>query len=178
MAMTLITTNTSSDSAYMSFTSGIDSTYKLYIFKVIDFNPATNSGELLFMPSIDGGSNWNVALTTTFFTSEHSEDDSSVAALTYLTGYDIAQGTSHAYWFKECGSGGDESAAGTLWLFNPSNTTYVKHFFSTCQGYKSNDVSELAFGAGYANTTSAVNAIKFWCDRSNFSATIKMYGVG
>ena len=178
--MTLITTNTSSGASSSEFTSSIDSTYKLYVFKIIDFNPTagSGSGELQLHFSTDGGSSYGVAATTTFFTSEHSEDDSTVAALAYKTGYDIANSTGYSYLFKECGNGGDENAAGTLWLFNPSNTTYVKHFYSTFNGYKSNDVSELAMGAGYVNTTSAVDAVKIFSNNDTFDATIKMYGVG
>ena len=138
MAMTLISTSTFSDAASVSITSGIDSTYKLYIFKFLDLGPATNSVEFTFNGSIDGGSNYNVTKTTTYFAAHHQEDDGD-AGLNYRTGDDLAQSTAFQILTTAIGSGSDESAAGTLWLFNPSSTTYVKHFYSRFSTNRSTD---------------------------------------
>ena len=177
MAMTLITTNTESGDASSSFTSGIDSTYKLYIFKLIDLNPATDNVHFTFQGSIDGGSNYNVASTTTLFQSYHNEDDSA-ATMSYVTSQDAAQSTSFLPLCHSQGNGGDESMAGTLWLFNPSNTTYVKHFYSTMNGYAASDYSNNNFVAGYFNDTNDIDAIQFKFSSGNMDGVIKMYGVG
>jgi hypothetical protein len=177
MAMTLITTNTSSGAATSSFTSSIDSTYKLYIFKFIDVNPATDSTNLTFNGSVDGGSNYNVTKTTTFFAATHGEDASS-AALSYFSSADLAQSTDFARICSEIGNGSDESAAGTLWLFNPSNTTYVKHYYSTFQTYLASDKSYNDHTAGYFNNTDNIDAVQFKMGSGNMDAVIKMYGVG
>ena len=177
MAMTLITTNTSSGAASSSFTSSIDSTYKLYIFKFYDVNPATNSETLQFQFNADGESGYNETITSTWFRAYHYENDSN-AVLTYTTSRDQAQGTAYQSFANDTGSGADESCAGELFLFNPSNTTYVKHFYGRMTNYHSGDLVQDVYVAGYINTTAAITNIDFKFDSGNFDGTIKMYGVG
>jgi hypothetical protein len=177
MAMDLITTNTSSGAASSDFTSSIDSTYKLYIFKFYDVNPATDATRFSFQGSIDGGSNYNVTITSSTFKAYHTESDSA-AALAYDVETDQAQGTGYQDIQGDIGNASDESGAGELFLFNPSNTTYIKHFYSTVQAYDSAPQSRQTFAAGYFNTTSAIDAISFKMLSGNMDAVIKMYGVG
>ena len=177
MAMTLITTNTSSDAASSSFTSSIDSTYKLYIFKFIDVSPRTDASNLQFDCSTDGGSNYGMTKTTTFFQTTHYESDSD-AYVAYATGNDLAQGTGFQDLYSGPGNGADESMGGTLWLFNPSNTTYVKHIYSRIQGYCYPDISREGYAACYVNSTSDVDAVQFKMSSGNMDGTIKLYGVG
>ena len=176
--MTLISTSTASSSASLDITSSIDNTYKLYIFKFIDIHPATNSTMLMFNGSIDGGSNYNVTKTTTVFRAYHNEADST-AVLGYETGNDIAEGTGYQTILEGIGNENDESGAGTLWLFNPSNTTYVKHFYATLASYHGSNYETNQFTAGYFNTTDNIDAVSFKMSSDNMDAgTIKMYGVG
>ena len=180
MAMTLITTNPdSTDVASVSFTSGIDNTYKLYIFKYYDVNPATDSAKFQFQGSIDGGSNYNVTMTTTFFRANHLEDDSATA-LSYSTGMDQAQGTAYQVCSIFTGSDADECTNGVIHLFNPSSTTYVKNWYGRTSS-TNGDTSPAAmdgYPAGYFNTTSAIDAISFKYASGNITAgKIKMWGV-
>ena len=175
--MTLITTNTSSGAASSSFTSSIDSTYKLYIFKFYDVNPVTDNTNFRFKLSTDGGSSYGVTKTSTFFYATHDEDDGATS-FAYSTSSDLAQSTNPQDLGWGSGSGADESAAGELYLFNPSNTTYVKHWYSRMQEMSTNPRSQDMFTAGYANTTSAINAVQFLFSSGNMDAVIKMYGVG
>ena len=177
MAMTLITTNTSSNAASSSFTSSIDSTYKLYIFKWYDVNPATNEQVFRFQCSTDGGSNYNITVTSTHFQSKNNEGDSD-SGLEYRTDQDVAQGTGYIPLMPGIGSGGDESGAGELHLFNPSSGTYVKHWYAEEIWYHGGDAARHTFQGGYFNTTSAINAISFNFESGNMDGTIKMYGVG
>ena len=181
MAMTLITTNTSSNAASSSFTSSIDSTYKLYIFKFFDVNPATNDVSFTFNVSNDGGSNYDTTKITTFFNGGfHSEADDSVGQ-NYSTGSDLSDsdgGTVYQPISTGVGNDADSSVAGTLWFFNPSNTTYVKHFLTRANNYSEANGSYDSFCGGYANTTNALNAIQFKMSSGNMDAVIKMYGVG
>ena len=177
MAMTLITTNTESGDATSSFTSGIDSTYKLYVFKFYDCNPATNSAEFSFQTSTNGGSSYGVATTSTAFYAYHDEADSSTT-LTYSATQDLAQGTAFMDIGYNIGNDADASIAGEMFLFNPSNTTYIKHFYGTLQEYHESDMSFVTHFAGYVNTTSAVNAVQFKMNTGNMDGVIKMYGVG
>jgi len=176
MAMTLITTNTESNAASSSFTSGIDSTYKLYIFKFIDLNPATDSTDFQFQVNVAAASGYNETITSTHFRTTHDEADSATT-LAYQTGHDQAQGTSYQNIVNAIGNGADESGCGTLWLFNPSSTTYVKHFYCTGQ-MTFQSTSAQTFAAGYINATGAVDDINFKMASGNFDGTIKMYGVG
>ena len=176
MAMTLITTNTSSNATSSSFTSGIDSTYKLYVFKFYDVNPVTDDTDFHFQGNAAGASGYNETITSTWFRASHLENDSSTT-FAYHTGSDQAQGTSYQK-ITNNGNGADESIAGELFLFNPSNTTYVKHFYFRSNSYNASDTSIDAYGAGYFNTTTAIDDIQFKMGSGNFDAVIKMYGVG
>jgi hypothetical protein len=176
MAMTLITTNTSSGAASSSFTSGIDSTYKLYIFKFYDVNPATNDASFTFQVNATDSTGYDRTMTTTVFESEHYED-ASVARVRYEPNDDQAQGTAFQILAEGIGNGADESLAGVFHLFNPSNTTYVKHFYATTNAYRHPDSSRQTFAAGYINDTTAIDDIRFQMSSGNFDGTIKMWGV-
>ena len=177
MAMTLITTNSETNAASSSFTSGIDSTYKLYIFKWYDVNPATDNVHFTFQVNAVDASGFNETITSTAFRAYHYEDDSN-QALGYVTGEDQAEGTAYQVINRYVGGGADESAAGELFLFNPSNTTYVKHFYCTGQSYDEGSGSMQTFVGGCINITAAVDEISFKMSSGNFDGTIKMYGVG
>ena len=175
-ALNLISTQTASSSSTISFTSGIDSTYDEYVFKFYDIHPATNSASLTFNGSSDTGSNYNVTKTTTVFRAYHEQSGAS-SALGYRTGDDLAQSTNFQILNFEINNDNDSSSVGELKLFNPSSTTFVKHFIHTgnCvqSTYTRND-----FVAGYFNTTSVIDAVQFKMSSGNIdSGVIKLYGV-
>jgi hypothetical protein len=174
-ALNLISTQTASSSSTISFTSGIDSTYKEYIFKFINIHPSTGS-HLTFQGSTDSGSNYNTTITSSFFQAEVSESGSN-DALGYQASSDQAQGTSFQRLFSSVSTTSDDSGSGTLHLFEPSSTSFVKHFISTSNNVAS-AYSQNSFAAGYFNTTSAINAIQFKMSSGNIdSGVIKLYGV-
>jgi len=171
----LISTQTASNSANISFT-GINGTYDEYQFKFIDINPTTDTAEFEFNMSTDGGSNYNVTKTSTYFQALHGETGVD-PTLEYRTAQDLAQSTSFQTLFLDIGSGADESLVGTLTLFNPSSTTYVKHFIYNGNGYNGSNYTQNTFVAGYGNTTSAINAVRFQMNSGNINGIIKLYGV-
>ena len=175
--LNLISTQTASSSSTIDFTSGIDSTYKEYIFKFYDVHPSTQSS-FVFNMSVDSGSNYNVAKTTTYFHASNNEAGGS-NEVAYQSGSDLAQGTGFQRLQNFAASNNDDCCVGTLHLFDPSNTTFVKHFLSTFNSvsYTSTPYSIEAFVAGYGNTTSAVDAIQFKFESGTFDGTIKLYGV-
>ena len=133
-AMTLIKEQTASSSATISFVDGtsdvvLDSTYPIYLFKFINIHPATDNTALSFQGNASGGSGYNETITSTFFQANHDEGDTGTG-LGYRTSEDQAQGTAFQQLGYGVGNGNDESCSGKLWLFNPSSTTYVKHFIS------------------------------------------------
>ena len=175
--LVLLSTQTASASATISFTTGLDSTYDEYIFKFIDIHPATNNSNLTMNFSTDSGSNYNVTKTTTVFHSYHRENDAD-QGLGYEGARDLAQGTGFQQIAGTFGSDADQNCGGVLQLFNPASTTYVKHFISNIQYSQSDDYSVCAFVAGYGNTTSAIDAVQFKFSSGNIDdGIIKLYGV-
>ena len=177
--MVLISSQTASSSASISFTTGLDSTYKEYQFWFVNIHPQTDDVDFQFNLSTDGGSNYNVTKTSTAFRAYNFEDNSA-AGLDYLTGNDLAQSTS----FQNMGDGdalgadNDQNICGVLTLFNPASTTYVKHFITTGSESHVVDVAINYFIAGYGNTTSAINAIQFKMSTGNIDdGVILMFGI-
>ena len=176
-ALNLISTQTASSSSTIDFTSGIDSTYKEYIFKFYDLHPSANA-YTRFQGTTDG-TNFNTTITSTTFAAYHDEGDS-FALLEYRPNADQAQGTAlqPLNYADSVGTDNDMCFVGTLHLFDPSNTTFVKHFISTCNSASQNPMPTNTFIAGYFNTTSAITGIRFQQNTGNIDiGTIKMYGV-
>jgi len=175
-ALVKISSSTASSSATVSFTSGIDSTYKEYIFLFNNIHPATDGANIQFQGSTDGGSNYNTTITSSYF---QAQANASETALEYDGGQDLAQSTNfQTILAKEPGNGNDESVSGILYLFDPSNTTFVKHFLSVGNCQDTEAMSRQGFTGGYFNTTSAINAVQFKMSSGNMDAgTITLYGV-
>jgi len=175
--LVLLSEQTASNSASISFTSGIDSTYDIYKFEFINIHPATDNVNFTFNLSTNGGSTYAVTKTTTAFRAIHAESDAGTG-LGYEASLDLAQSTAFQPIASEVGADNDQNVGGYLHLFNPSSTTYVKHYISTANTSLATNYTENFFSAGYANTTSAVNAIRFQMSSGNIGAgTIKMYGI-
>ena len=183
--ITHIKTITASSDSTISFVNGssdvvLNSTYPIYVFKFIACHPS-GSGDsaavFQFNLSTDTGSNYNATKTTSAFEASHSEGGGN-DTLTYNTGRDLAQGTGFQQLSDRFDSlANDYNLSGELWLFNPSSTTFVKHFMARTNFMNSNICFNYNI-AGYANTTSAVDAIQFKFDPSNIDAgTIKLYGI-
>jgi len=180
-AMTLIKEQTASSSSTISFVDGasdvdLDATYPIYLFRFIHIHPADDNADLKFQCSIDGGSNYNVTMTTTAFNAWHNEADDNTA-LQYLNN-EQAQGTAFENIATYVGADADQNTSGELWLFNPSSTTFVKHYLTRFSVLTHHDYMVDEPRAGYFNTTSAINAIQFKFDSGNIDAgKIKMYGI-
>jgi hypothetical protein len=172
----LLSTQTASSSSTISFTSNIDSTYKEYIFKFYDLNPGTDASYFQFQADTGTNTSYNQTMTTTWFNSYHNEADSGTN-LGYSTGDDQAQGTSFQSITGLIGNGADESGAGILHIFDPSNSTFTKHYMSRMQYLDRNDASIEIYSAGYFNTTTALTRFQFKFHQGNFDGVIKLYGV-
>ena len=181
-SMTFIKKLTASSSATLSFVDGassvvLDNTYKEYMFTFNNMHPASDAVNFVFNGSIDSGSNYNVTKTTTFFNAYHFENDSSTA-LTYNASQDLAQSTDFQILEDSVGNDNDQSCVGYLHLFNPSSTTFVKHFISSNHRAFSGDASSENHVAGYFNTTSAIDAVQFKMSSGNIDAgDICLYGI-
>jgi hypothetical protein len=171
----------SSDSN-ISFVDGsnsvvLDNTYKTYLFRFINIHPANDGIEFLFNFSTDGGSSYNVTKTSSAFNAQHAEADGGTA-LGYQTTQDLAQSTSYENFSNNWGNDNDQSGVAYLWLFNPSSTTYVKHYMTESHNYAHIDYAWHWFNAGYGNTTSAIDAVQFKFSTGNIDAgRIALYGI-
>ena len=180
-SMTFIKKLTASSSATISFVDGssdvvLDDTYKEYLFTFNNIHPATDNASFSVNFSIDGGSNYNVTKTTTYFRAIHWENDTT--AFGYDTGGDLAQSTDFQNIITVIGADNDQSGTGYMHLFNPSSTTFVKHFIVNAQKAHYLDISVNEFYAGYGNTTSAVDAVQFKMSSGNIDAgDICLYGI-
>ena len=181
-SMVFIKKLTASSSSTLSFVDGssdvvLDNTYKEYLFTFKNIHPATDGAQFKFNMSTDGGSNYNVAKTTTYFKAYHDESDSGTS-LGYEDGNDLAQGTGSQFLSSNIDNDNDASHSGTLHLFNPSSTTFVKHFMHNGATLGATEWTYNDFIAGYGNTTSAVDAIRFEMSSGNIDAgDICLYGI-
>jgi len=176
-SLTHISTATASSSASIEFTSGIDSTYKEYVFYWVNCHPSIDFTRLQFNLSTDSGSTYAVTKTTTSFRAFHDEADTD-SALSYETGNDLAQSTGFQDLSDYNGNANDEASSGYLHLFNPSSTTFVKHFIANINSVQYSNYSINTFVAGYGNTTSAIDAVKFQMSSGNIDAgQILLFGV-
>ena len=175
--LVLISTFTSDGSdATASFTSGIDSTYKEYLFVFNSIHPETDAKRLGFQCSTDGGSSYGVTTTTTHFIG-YLREDGSASELSYKTANDLAQSTDFIQ-FEKCGNDNDQCLSGILKLYNPSSTTFVKHFLGVSSNAHEYPAALNAYIAGYFNTTSAINAVQFKFDSGEIQGgTIDLFGV-
>ena len=181
-AMTLIKTITASSSNTVSFVHGassvvLDSTYPIYKFEFIDIHPANNDVDFA-VGFRDGGSNYDATKTTTYFRASHGENDSP-ASVQYEAAADLTQATGDKKLSKSgIGNGGDESLSGELMLFNPSSTTFVKHFIARTHYYGHDNQSSDDYIAGYCNVTAAIDAVQFSLSGGAIeSGIIKLYGI-
>ena len=181
-SMTFIKKLTASSDSTLSFVDGsssvvLDNTYKEYMFIFKDIHPSNNATRLKFNFSTDSGSNYNVAKTTTMFQAYHKENGSD-SGLAYTGGTDEAQDTGTAFLGGDISSDNDSSMSGFFHLFNPSSTTFVKHFINRCQTSANTEYATDHYKAGYGNTTSAIDAIQFSMSSGNIDAgTITLYGI-
>ena len=181
-SMVFIKKLTASSSATLSFVDGsdgvvLDDTYKEYVFYWFNSHPSVDGTRLQFNLSTDSGSTYAVTKTTTSFRAFHDEADTD-SALSYQTGNDLAQSTGFQDLSDYNGNENDEASSGYLHLFNPSSTTFVKHFIANVNSVQNSNYSMNTFVAGYGNTTSAVNAIRFQMSSGNIDAgDICLYGI-
>ena len=184
-SMIFIKKLTASSSATLSFVDGssgvvLDDTYKEYLFTFKNIHPATLRAKFS-VGFRDGGTDYDAIKTTTNFYSYHNENDAD-QGLGYSGGSDIAQGTGFQYLSTNLNNGNDDSFSGYMHLFNPSSTTFVKHFIARGNSsYVSGGgtiASEEEYTGGYCNVTDAIDGVQFKMDSGNIDAgDICLYGI-
>jgi hypothetical protein len=177
-----IKTLTASSSATLSFVHGtdgvvLDSTYPIYKFEFINMHPATDGAEFQ-VGFRDGGTNYDAIKTTTGFLAIHTESDSETGLNDRSALDGQAQNTGFLNINLNLGNDNDQSLSGTMFLYNPSSTTFVKHFMTDVQYSQNTDGSINYRCAGYCNTTTAIDGVQFKMSSGNTDAgKIKLYGI-
>jgi len=176
--LNLISTQTASSSATIDFTSGIDSTYKEYIFKFINVHPATDNSKLQFQADTGTNTSYNQTIQTTFFHAANNEGGTDSGPVEYENSHDKRLGTLYQDLNRNIGNDSDQVCCGFLRLFEPSSSVFVKHFFSTISTQAQNEYNDVTHIAGYFNVTTPITRVSFKMNTGNIdSGTIKMYGV-
>jgi len=177
-SMTFLSKQTASSSSTISFTSGIDSTYKEYLFTFKNIHPATDGVDFEFQADTGTNTSYNQTITSSTFRATAAEGDASDTALGYRTGEDQAQGSAFQDLNIGMGNDSDQALDGYLHIFNPSSTTFVKHFIARVGSPKDNDHAIDFFCAGYFNTTTALTRVQFKMSSGNIDAgDICLYGI-
>jgi len=170
-----------SSSSTLSFVDGsdsvdLDNTYKTYLFRFVNIHPANDNVDFEFQGNAAGGSGFNETITSTMFIAEHKENDNT--DFTYRSSNDQANGTSFQDIAYNVGNDNDQGLSGELYLFNPSNTTFVKHFMANIATHAHQENIINHYTAGYFNTTSAIDEIQFKFSGGNIdSGRIALYGI-
>ena len=183
MPLTFIKSLTASGAASLDFVDGtsdvvLDNTYNEYVFHMVNIHAATDESAFGFQFNASGASGFNETITSTHGKAEHSEGGGG-GGIAYTSGSDQAQGTAYQNLTYSQQIDTDEAFSGTLTLYDPSSTTYVKHFIATGNYvHHSGHYSQRIFATGYVNTTNAIDEISFKMASGNIDeGTIYMYGV-
>ena len=175
-SMVLLETQTASSSSTISFTSGIDDTYKEYIFKFYDIHPS-NDGTVFQVNFRDGSTAYDATKTSSSFIAYHLENGSA-SSLGYDADADLAQGTGVQRLSWNIGNENDENIGGYLHLYDPSSTTFVKHYVASTIYNNNNSYANNTYVAGYCNVTTAIDGVQFTMAAGTIDAgTFKLYGV-
>jgi len=182
MAKTLIgSAHTASGSPAVITITGIDNTYKVYEFHFYNMHPSDNQQDFVFQVNDsgdEGGAFDESPIQSTFFDAFHNEAGTDTD-LTYVATRDLANAANFQPLFdKVTNADAEASVSGVLTLYDPSSTTFVKHFMSRAQGMHHSTYAADCFAAGYINDATAITEIRFkFASGSIDSGTIKMFGV-
>ncbi len=181
-AMVLIKSLTASGDSTLSFVNGssgvvLDGTYKTYMFEYISIHPSASNPEFQ-VGFRDGSSAYDATKTSTYFNTYQDESGSDNDGLGYNGNQDLIQSTDFQTIIEDLGNDNDQAGSGTLYLFNPSNTTFAKHFFGRSANAHGSDYAQDIHYAGYCNVTAAIDAVQFKFSSGTIdSGVIKMYGI-
>ncbi len=173
-----IETLTASNSATLSFTSGINSTYNEYVFKFINVHPVDNATMFTFQADTGTNTNYNQTITSTVWNAGHAESGSETIGPSVQSTMDQGQGTSFQKLANNTGNENDESISGFLTIYNPSSSTYIKHFVSRISEVHNENYNFDTYTSGYINTATAITRFQFKFESGNIdTGTISLFGI-
>jgi len=161
------TTDADDGTATMDFTTGIDSTYDVYYFVMSGMIPHSTAQ---FEFQVDTGTNTNYNITNTGMRLSwyHGHDGAAGAGGHGGPNDDDTNFIKIGPPQKGSGDPGDFQTRGAqggyLYLFNPSSTTFEKHWISKMSGTGAagpNQYVEDYESSGYFQTTTAITRVRF-----------------
>jgi len=181
-SLKLIQSQTASSSSSVTFTTGIDSTYKKYIFKFVNIKAATNGETFTFQTNASSQSGYIETLNSVYFRQYHQENDGGGAGLGIQSAAPsmYGNGTGYQALIYAIGNEADECGVGELHIYNPASTTFAKQWWARCNSHAvgANDLTYETMIAGYFNVTAALTQFEFKMTSGNIAdGTIKLYGV-
>ena len=194
-AMTLLGTVTGSNVTSITVNdstldSGIDSTYDMHIFEIINAHSHSNQGttqNLQFAVNATNTTSYNaIKIDSAFGLMFHDEDDSSAGGFTSVDGArNTVQVAGYANLTSYEGNESDESSNGQIIFWGLGSTSYEKHYvsqFSTQAGHDACTMAEtrgvIQGTGGSGNAVAAIDDFNFkYSTTSNISATIKVWGM-
>tara|TARA_R100000008_G_C3491431_1_gene118928 strand:+ start:64 stop:660 length:597 start_codon:yes stop_codon:yes gene_type:complete len=157
---------------------GMDGTYVAYEFHFINLHPVTDTAHLTFQVNATDQTAFEENMTSSFARAKNHENGSD-QEFVIMSGNDQGDGDEAEQMLSnENGNGNDESLNGVFTIYDPGNGTYVKHWISRIVEYHASDIVMDSFVAGYIDSTTAIDEIRFKFHSGNIdSGTIKMYGI-
>ena len=159
-----ISSVTASNSASVAFTSGITSTYDVYMITGVGIVPTTDATVLNSRFSTNSGSSYITSGYDSFNANLGSMGAHTSDRMILTEGLGLSNNTSRV-------------ASMLLYLYRPSGSGY-KTISSTVSFADRNNTPYHAVRIGSSNTTTAVNAIQFYMASGNISTgTFRLYGL-
>jgi len=167
----LSTTTVSSNTTNVDITANITATYPTYQLRFINIKVETDGANVQFNSSINGGSGYGIATTSTY------SRTAGQSAYSYETDKDLHNSTSPQRLSHSQGNDSDSGLCAYMWLYNPSSTTFNKGFQVDGVHFQTDKANFYYHCHGMINTTSAVNAVRINASSGDIaSGIIKLYG--
>lgn len=170
-----ISTVTASASATVDFTSGLTSTYDVYMIQFVRVFPSADNSTLYLRTSSDGGATFASANSSYQWGYSFTSNAGTASA----DGSSSASKGQYIVLARNLGNSSNLGVNGTLYIYAPSvATSYVQFMFQTAAGLTSTFGSGPTSGSGYRTAAAAVNAVRFLMDSGNItSGTFRLYGL-
>lgn len=164
---------TASASSSIDMTTGIDSTYGVYLVTMENVRPTTEANPFWMRTSTDGGSSFDSGASDYGYSRTQNE---SIAG--FISSTDNSDSKLPLVASTDPGNVGGESLSGNVWIYNPSNASYNTNVASSL-------VVNTRFGSfghytihGCRKSTGDVDAVQFLFNGTTVATgTFRLYGI-
>lgn len=174
-AWTFLSSVTASNAATAVLTSGFDSTYDQYMIVATDINPATDQQYFQMRTSTDGGSSYDSGGSDYQWVCDgYGADPGAIDTSSNADSIINMVGKSDA----RPGNGAAEGSTFTMWINNPSGTTYYKNIrWQAAWSGPTAGRPVIVQGYGFRYATTNVDAVQFFMGSGNLDGVFRLYGL-